>query len=207
MKDRGLNRRYQNKLVAACILVTLTALLVINIGAVLASSGEESSGEHAAPKGWIATDTFRVMNFSVLAIVLFFLLKKPLSQALSGRIKGIKEQLEELEEKKSAAEKQLVAYTDKLSLLEGEAEKIIQDYVKQGEEAKKRILTEAEDSASKLEEQAKKLIEHEFEQAKAQLREEVMQRALAEAEEIIKKKITAKDQERLVDEYLQKVEA
>ena len=33
------------------------------------------------------------MNFSVLAIGLFLVLKKPVSQALGGRIQGIKEQL------------------------------------------------------------------------------------------------------------------
>jgi len=40
------------------------------------------------------TDTFRVMNFTVLAVALFFVLRKPLSQALNGRIKGIKDELE-----------------------------------------------------------------------------------------------------------------
>jgi F-type H+-transporting ATPase subunit b len=207
MKDEGLSRRYQYKHIATSTIVILTALLILNIGAVFAASEGEHDDEHAAPKGWVATDTFRVMNFAVLAIVLFFLLKKPVSQALGARIKGIKDQLEELEEKKKTAQKQLAEYNQKLSTLDGEAEKIIQEYIKQGEEAQKRIIKEAEETATKLEEQAKKHIEHEFKQARDQLQEEVMQRALAEAEEIIKRKITAEDQERLVDEYLKKVVA
>ena len=177
------------------------------MSAVFAASGGGHGDEHTAPKGWVATDTYRVLNFAVLAIALFFVLKKPVSQALGARIKGIKDQLEELEEKKKTAEKQLAEYNQKLSTLGGEAEKIIQEYIKQGEEAQKRIIKEAEETATKLEEQDKRHIEHEFKQARDQLQEEVMQRALAEAEEIIKRKITSEDQERLVDEYLQKVVA
>ncbi|MCG6910280.1 MAG: ATP synthase F0 subunit B [Deltaproteobacteria bacterium] len=190
----------------SCAVMVVVALLVFNLGAVFASEGGEGHGE-AAPKGWIATDTYRVMNFAVLFIALFFLLKKPLSNALNARITGIKEQLEELEAKKAEAEKQLSEYNERLSMLDKEAEGLIAEYVKQGEEAKVRIIEAAEATAVKLEEQAKKHIEHEFQQAKDQLQEEILQKALAKAEEIIKTKINAEDQDRLVDEYLEKVVA
>jgi F-type H+-transporting ATPase subunit b len=155
----------------------------------------------------VSTDTFRVINFAVLAVALIFILRKPLSQALSSRIKGIKEQLEDLEARKAEAEKKLAEYKERLAQLEGEAEKIIDDYVKQGHEAKSRILKEAEASAEKLKAQARRNIEHEFEQAKLKLQEEIFATSLQKAEEIIKNKITADDQDRIVDEYLKKVVA
>jgi len=147
------------------------------------------------------------MNFSVLAIGLFLLLRKPISQALNGRIKGIKEQLSELEEKKEAAEKKLAEYNERFLKLDKEAEQIVAEYIKQGNEAKARILKEAESAAVKLEEQAKKNIENEFKKAKSKLQEEILEQALVKAEEIIKSKIDTKDQDRLVDEYLEKVVA
>ncbi len=169
---------------------------------------EGGHGEgHSKPKGWVATDTYRVMNFAVLAIALFFLLKKPVTNALNARIEDIKEQLAELESKKEKAEKELAEYNKKLSLLSAEAEKIVAEYKRQGEEAKARILKAAESSAEKLEEQAKKNIEHEFKRAKARLQEEILDKALAKAEDLLKAKITDDDQERLVDEYLEKVVA
>ncbi|MCK4467949.1 MAG: hypothetical protein KAU60_06310, partial [Desulfobacterales bacterium] len=61
--------------------------------------------------------------------------------------------------------------------------------------------------AVKLEEQAKRNIEHEFKQAKSKLQEEISEKALLKAEEIIKSTITTEDQDRLVDEYLEKVVA
>jgi len=184
-------------------MVIMTMLFFGFIGVSLASSAEHETKS----KGWLATDTYKVMNFGVLAIGLFLLVRKPASQALNSRISGIKEQLSELEEKKQAAEKQLAEYTEKFSSLEQETEKLIEDYIRQGNEAKVRIIEEAKRAAEKLEEQARRNIEHEFKQAKLELQREILEKALQKSEEILKNKITAKDQEKLVDEYLEKVVA
>jgi len=142
-----------------------------------------------------------------LAIALFWLLRKPASKALNARIQGIKDQLSELEAKKKDAEKELAGYKERLSLLEQESGKLVQEYIRQGEEAKARILEEAKQAAEKLEEQARRNIENEFKQAKLQLQEDILEKALVEAEALIKKKITTEDQDKLVGEYLEKVVA
>ena len=167
------------------------------------SGGEH--GENSGTTGWVKTDTYRVMNFLVLAAVLFFLLRKPATQALNGRIQGIRDQLNELEAKKKKAEAKLVQYQERLSLLDKEAEKIIAEYINQGKEAKARILREAEVAATKIEDQARRNIEHEFKLVKEKLQMEILEKALAKAERALKEKITPGDQDRLVDEYLEKV--
>ena len=129
------------------------------------------------------------MNFAVLAVALVFVLRKPLSQALSSRIKGIKAQLDDLEAQKAEAEKQLAEYNDKLAQLEKEAEKIVDDYVRQGNEAKARILKEAEASAEKLQVQARRNIEHEFEQAKLELQKEIFREITGKGRGNYKKQI------------------
>jgi F-type H+-transporting ATPase subunit b len=175
------------------------------IGAIpaLAAGGAGSShGIH-----WQATDWYRVLNFAILAIGLFLLLRKPISQALNNRIKGIKEELEDLENRKAQAEKQLAEYQSKLNTLEKEAQQIVAEYVRQGEETKARILKEAAAAADKLKDQAHKNIEHEFAQAKLHLQSEIIEKALNKAESIIRNQINVTDQERLVDEYLAKVVA
>jgi len=165
----------------------------------------EEGGHGGGTKGWVATDTYRVMNFAVLFIALFLVLRKPVANFLSGRVDGIKTELSELEAKKAAAEKELSVYQEKLAKLDDEAKQIMAEYVRQGEEAKARILKEAESSAGKLEEQAKRNIESEFNQAKETLHTDIMEKALAKAEALIKSKIGTDDQTRLVDEYLEKV--
>jgi len=166
---------------------------------------EETQDAHAN-KGWVATDTYRVMNFVVLAALLVVLLRKPLSQALNARIRGIQDQLADLEKKKKEAEAQLAQYNERLLLLDREAERVIEEYIKQGNEAKARILQEAKVAAERIEEQARKTVAHEFEMAKEKLQAEIFDKALAKAEDIIKRNITPQDQERLVDEYLKEVE-
>ena len=202
MKIFGAGRSHRS---IKTIAVTLSFILVFCIGSFATALG--ASGEGGGSKGWIATDTFRVMNFLVLAVGLFLILRKPLTQALSSRISGIKDQLAELEEQKAAAEKQLAEYNKKLSQLEKEADKIVADYIKQGNEAKARILKEAESAAEKLQAQAHRNIEHEFEQAKLKLQADILEKSLIKAEAIIEQKISGEDQERLVDEYLKKVVA
>jgi F-type H+-transporting ATPase subunit b len=181
----------------------MAAMMLCFSSAAFCSGG----GHEAGSKPWVSTDTYRVMNFFVLAAALFFLLRKPASQALNARIQGIREQLSELEAKKKAAEKELNAYSKKLLLLDQETEKIVEDYVKQGKDAKAKILKEAESVAVKLEEHARRNIEQEFKRAKLQLQEDILESAIAKAEKLIASKITTDDQDRLVDEYLKKVVA
>ena len=192
MKVSGILRK---RLIGTTVLLAVLSLCLVD--SVLA----------AGESHWLATDTYKTMNFAVLAIGLFFLLKKPISQALNARIQGIKEQLEDLESQKQAAEAELAKYNEKLATLEGEAETIVAEYVRQGEDAKARILAEAEKTAEKLEEQAKKNIENEFNKAKENIQAEIIDKALEKAEEMIKSKISDDDQNSLVDEYLDKVVA
>ena len=198
----GINRKRRIVNKGSMVIGITTLALFCIVGIVLASSGEAGG-----TKGWVATDTYRVMNFTVLAVALFLVMRKPVSKALNSRIKGIEEHLVELEAKKKEAEKQLAAYNEKFATLEAEADKLIDEYVRQGNEAKERILVEAQAAAEKLEEQARRNIEHEFKQTKLKLQEEVLVKALAKAEELIKSKISAQDHEKLVEEYLEKVVA
>ena len=201
MKISGTGRSHPMKKNKALIISYVLLFVIFSISTALCASGEGGT------KGWVSTDTFRVMNFTVLAVALFFVLRKPLSQALSSRIKGIKEQLDELEAQKAEAEKKLAEYNQKLAQLEKEAEKIVDDYVRQGNEAKARLLKEAEASAEKLQVQALRNIEHEFAQAKSELQKEIFEKSLVKAEEIIRSKFSGEDQNRIVDDYLKKVVA
>lgn len=182
----------------------VVVLVILFAGVAMASSG----GEHVAvQKHWTADDWIRVMNFAVLMGALFFVLRKPVADALNGRIESIKSQLEELEAKKVQAEKTLAEYEKKLATLEDERAQIIAQYKEQGEAAKKKILEIAAANAQKLADQAKRNIDSEFKVAKQQLQAEIMTKALEKAEELVKKSISTDDQDRLIDDYLKKVVA
>ena len=184
--------------------VGLLAVLAVfvAVGVVFASSGG-GHGESSFDKG--KDLIWRIMNFVVLAGGLTFLLKKPIAKGLESRRQGIRDQLDDLEKRKQKAEKELSEYQQKLNQLEKEVEKIVAEYVRDGEVFKAKIIEEAKASAEKLRGQAKKNIEHEFEKAKKELRSEMAAQAVVMAEELIKKRINDKDQERIIGEYLEKV--
>jgi len=179
--------------------ISISAITVFASIALASSGGEHHGG------GWAATDTYRVLNFLVLAGGLFFLLRKPVAQFLGDRIKGIQDQLNELEEKKADAERKIAECNQRLATLVAESEKIIAQYRKQGEDSRQKILKEAEATALKMEEQARRNIEQEFQKAKFALEAEIFEKAIAKAEDKLKRNITAQDQDKLVGEYLDKV--
>jgi len=160
---------------------------------------------HQISKKWESVDTYRVLNFILLAGVLFVLLKKPVSESLNSRISSIKKQLEDLEKKKAYAIREVDDYKEKFNELENEKQNIIKEFVKQGESLRDKIINDAEQTAQKIEEQAKKNIEQEFIFAKKQLKDEILNEAMVLAEKMIKNDINNDDQERLINEYIEKV--
>ena len=197
-RKKGL--RIRNLIGLACVILVP---MVLTAGAVWASSSEHE----AAAKGFVATDFYRIMNFVVLAVALFIIIKKFVVPIFRDRVKGIKDELDELEAKKQEAEKVLAQYNERLSLLDQEAEKIKSSYIEQGKEAQARILEQAKASVEKLEANAHRQIETAFERARAELQGVILEKAIEKAEAKIRKNISAEDQDRLVDDYLEKVVA
>lgn len=197
-----MNQFRTKRLVVLQLLVVVLFIALASIA--MASSGE---GHVVVGKHWTGKDWERVMNFTVLMVALFFAIRRPVADALNNRITTIKTQLEDLESKKDEAAKKLAEYEKKIATLDDEAKQILAQYHEQGEAAKMRILEKAAASAEKMKEQAKRNIENEFNAAKQQLQAEMMTKALEKAEELIKKSISAEDQDHLIDDYLKKVVA
>lgn len=184
-------------------IVFFVSILVVAISSFAFASSEGSEVHNA----WLKVDTWKVLNFVVLVVGVFFIARKPVAQFFSSRVKNIEEEIKELELKKADAQKKLVEYQAKFRNLDQESKKIIEEYIKQGEGAKTRIIAEAEAQAEKLEDMAKRNIENEFKSAKDKLQREIVEKAMAKAEEVIKASISSDDQDKLVDEYLKKVVA
>ncbi len=202
------------------IIVGLMLLALVGLNAAFASSGSEygSAQSEQAIEGEMEVSTHettssdkvwdlikRTMNAAAVVIVLVFLLRKPLSQALSNRTKSIKEELENLEARKKEAESALDEMLERLKKIQDEKEKVIAEFVVQGEAEKAKILKEAETMAERMKEQARMFIDQEVDKAKSELQQEIAEQAAAKALELIQAKITPEDRDRLVDEYLKQV--
>jgi len=181
-------------------IAAMAACLVIGMGTIAWASAE--GGAH---NRWLKIDTWKVLNFGVLALAGFFIAKKPVAKFLSSRTRDIEEELNQLEQKKAGARQKLAEYEDRFKNIDQESKQIVEEYIKQGEEAKKRIISEAGAQAAKLEDMAKRNIQQEFKAARVKLQQEIVERAMEQAEAFIKESISSEDQDQLVDQYLKKV--
>jgi F-type H+-transporting ATPase subunit b len=148
---------------------------------------------------------WRTLNFAVLAIVMAKLLSKPIANALKGRQQSIREEFENLEDRKAEADKVYQEYEEKLSSIKQEIDEIINNAIAQGEAEKKRIIEDGKRAAQDMTRQAEMAIQHELAEAKLKLREEVANQAVVLAEELIRKNLQEPDQVKLIEDYLAKV--
>lgn len=197
MKEKRTTRKWVR-------LTGYAAALVFSLGGMALAASDGHGGVH---NSWLGIDTAKVLNFSILIVALFFIARKPVAEFFSSRAKGIEDEIRVLEQKKAEAQKKLAEYQARFKSLDQESKKILEEYMKQGEEAKIRILAEAEAQAAKLEAMAKRNIEQEFKSAKTKLQQEISEKAMIKAEELIKASISSDDQDKLVDDYLKKVVA
>jgi len=183
--------------------ITIAALAFIAIaGLAYASSGGEGGSLSPAK---LKDLLWRVLNFAVLAVVLFKVLSKPIANGLRARQQSIKEQFSDLEERKAEADKAYKTYEEKLASIDQEVSEIIQAAIAQGEVEKERIIQEGNRAAADIKRQAEMAIQHELAAAKLRLREEVATQAAAMAEDLIRKNLQEADQVKFIENYLAKV--
>ncbi|MBW2466034.1 MAG: F0F1 ATP synthase subunit B [Deltaproteobacteria bacterium] len=189
------------------ISITITFLIIMAIAAFAYASG---GGEGAHGGGSLSTAKlkdllWRVLNFTILLVVLVKVLTKPIANGLRARQQSIKEQFADLEERKAEADSTYQTYEKKLESIDQEIKDIIQSAVAQGEAEKERIIEEAKRAAEDIKRQAEMAIQQEMAEAKLKLREEVANQAVVMAEELIRKNLQEADQVKLIEDYLAKV--
>lgn len=172
------------------------------------SHGDAGAGHQAQDRGADLKDLlYRFINFALLLIILMWALKKAhVKDFFIARTKEIQQRLEDLKREKEEAEGKYRDIEQKLRAFEEERRHILDQYHQEGEAEKEKIITEAEDRVRQILEQAEKTIQQETESAKSHLKQEMVEIAAHKAEEIIAERITEKDQDGLVNDFIERVE-
>jgi F-type H+-transporting ATPase subunit b len=150
---------------------------------------------------------FRIMNFAVLLFLLVKFTAKPIGSGLAARRKEIKDELEDLEARKQAAQDSYRDFEAKLSTVEQEIDLVVEKAVAQAQVEKTKIIEKAEQAAADIQRQAEMAIQKEIMEARRSLKNEVADQAAVMAEELIVKNLTKDDQVKIVEDYLAKVGA
>lgn len=171
-----------------------------------------AAGAHGAVRNSLSPEKLkdlglRVMNFVALMIILIKFGAKPIGSALSGRRKQVKDDLEAVEAKKVEAERSYKEFSAKLASVEKDVEQIVDKAIAQAEIEKVKIIERAEKMAEDIKRQAQMAVANEVTAAKRMLKNEIADKAAVMAEALIIKNLTADDQVKIVEDYLDKVGA
>lgn len=173
-----------------------------------------ADGGHGATKAYNSLSAakvkdlgWRVVNFIALMIILVKFGAKPIGAGLAARQKKIKDEIEDLQQKRADAEKSYNDFQAKLATVESEIDKIVDRAVAQAEIEKVKILEKAEQAAHDIQRSAEMAIQNELTEARRVLKNEVAEQAAIMAEKLIVNNLTADDQVKIIDNYLVKVGA
>jgi F-type H+-transporting ATPase subunit b len=146
-----------------------------------------------------------IINFILLLAILYKFLYNPLLKTMESRENEIRNNINQAEEMRVKAEASQKEMQEALAGARKEAQDIVNNAAKVGEDTKNSIIAEANKSAQSLIERAHEEIQREKEQALAEIRNEVAELAVLAAGQIIGKTITADEQKKLIDQYIQGV--
>jgi F-type H+-transporting ATPase subunit b len=146
-----------------------------------------------------------LLNFGLLAFILYRFGKKPIGEALQKRRQTIMGEIDTATDLLDDAKERLRKYKDQFEHIEETLGQLKSEYAAQAEIEKKHILAEAEERRIRMRRDAEFRIEQELKSAKVELLEEAVLGAVKAAEEIIRQRATREDQERLAQEYLRSV--
>jgi F-type H+-transporting ATPase subunit b len=188
------------------IATVVLVCLVLGVAALAYAQGDADHGAEAAQHGLNWKDfMFRVVNFLLVFGVIAKLAGKKIVGFFRGRTQQIENQLTDLDARKADAARRLAEIEASISNLAEEKAKIEQEYRRQGEALRDSIVAAAEAKAEQIRGQAAATAEAEARVAVEKIRAELAESVVASAKTMLQKKLSAKDQEKLVDEYLTKV--
>lgn len=176
-------------------LLFLTALFVLAAVGPALAAGEGGDGSFA-DFGW------RVVNFAVLAGLLFYLGAKQIKAFFLDRKKSVVNSLKEAQEARDRAEARYQDALARLAAADEEIAELSRLIEAQGRMEREKILAEANVMAQRIKAETGARMEQEFARLRLQLQQEAVTLSLELAEKLLRDKITLEDREKMVRDYL-----
>lgn len=187
------------------ILTLILPLLIVLAQAVMACAATEG-GAHGDGHGLNWGDfLWRIINFIIFVAIIWKFAGKKIADFFRGRREEIETKLTDLSTRREEAEQRLKDVEESIANLEQEKAKILEDFKSQGEAVKAAIIQKAEEEAEKMKAQAEYSIEQERRSALKDIRFQLADMVVSEAEDKIKGKLSEAEHKKLIDQYLTKV--
>jgi F-type H+-transporting ATPase subunit b len=148
----------------------------------------------------------QIFNFTLLAVLLYFVAYKPILRMLDERSARIKKGLDDAEAASRRAAEMEQEFEARMSEARKEGQEIIAQATQMSEQARQEILDTARKESRAQIEKAKEEIVRERELAMAELRQQVADLSLAISEKVIGEAIDEQRQRQLIAEFLEQTE-
>lgn len=145
-----------------------------------------------------------LLNLVILVVALTFLLYKPILKFINKRKETIENEIKKGEEMQRNADEKLAEYQAKLDEAQAEAEQIKQAAIDEANQTKQRVLDEANDKARMIYDEAGRQSAEIKQKAVDDVRSEVTDTVITIATEVIKREISKEDNQKLIDDCLEK---
>jgi F-type H+-transporting ATPase subunit b len=145
----------------------------------------------------------RWLNFAIIAFVLVKFGRKPIKDFLANRREEIDYQIKKYEQQKKAAEEKVHEAKEMLNDSVARFEKVKQRIIEDGEKRKQQIIEDARKESNILLEGAQRKIQNQIVEARNIIRAELIDSAIALAEKKLPEEITATDEQRLTERYME----
>lgn len=175
-------------------------------GAEAANPGAEHGGEHETPKflgvpAWI----FKLINMLLFIGVLGFLIGKPVRSALAERTASIQRAAQEARERREKAGRVAFDIQARLTHLEEELRNISDRAEQEGERQKRELIAAADAEATRILQNARTEVDSRLKNARTELTEYAGRLASERAEQLLRERITPRDQAKLFKDSLEQV--
>lgn len=147
----------------------------------------------------------QVISFMLLVYILRRFAWNPLMNMMDERRNFIESNIAQAEKERQQAEQIKREYQEEMRKARHEAQEVIAKATKLSEERSAELMVEAHNEAEKIRKAALADIERERDLAIAQVKAQVADLSVSVAEKIIGKNLNVKDQEQLIEQFIQEV--
>jgi F-type H+-transporting ATPase subunit b len=185
---------------ARSLTLTIVTITVLVASVFPAAAADDSHGNE------VDVMLKTAFNLVLLLGVLVYFARKPVLEYFADRRSTIEEDLTGAAAELTDAEAVYAKWQRRLIDLESELEQIRTTGRQRAESERERIIADAEVAAERIRNNASAAITQELRRAREQLREEAAQLAIEMAGDRLAREVTDADRDRLLDEFIERVE-
>ena len=149
---------------------------------------------------------YPVLNFVLLLAVLFVVARKPIQTYFADRRTRIQDEIEAAAELHRDVEQRMSEWQRRLIDLESELEAIRNTARERAQTERAHLLADARQTAERIRNDAATAVDRELLRARERLRDEASELAIEFAAGILRESVTDQDRDRLLDEFIARIE-